>query len=252
MNRGRTFMKANFVRSLCVICALSVSAASAQETNEVEQLKRELREMRDQMLRMEQKLETLEQKKPETAVAQPKPAEPPPATPTAEQVQELNEKVDRVARSAEKSPAQRVQPGHRPGGRNDLLLSQQGQAADGQRSARRVRCVPAFGGVERSPRRSIRSRKAYVVINASADAGHRRGDLSASKKRRCRRLRCRGTSTLKAGRFFGEFGRLAYIHDHELPFVNRPLVLDQYIGGESRTDGAQLNWLSADQTITSA
>ena len=48
---------------------------------------------------------------------------------------------------------------------------------------------------------------------------------------------------MKAGRFFGEFGRLAYIHDHELPFVNRPLVLDQYIGGESRTDGVQLNWL---------
>ena len=49
--------------------------------------------------------------------------------------------------------------------------------------------------------------------------------------------------TVKAGRFFGEFGRLAYIHDHELPFVNRPLVLDQYIGGESRTDGIQVNWL---------
>ena len=48
---------------------------------------------------------------------------------------------------------------------------------------------------------------------------------------------------LKAGRFFGEFGKLAFIHDHELPFVNRPLALGQYIGGESRTDGAQLNWL---------
>jgi hypothetical protein len=48
---------------------------------------------------------------------------------------------------------------------------------------------------------------------------------------------------VKAGRFFGEFGRLAYIHDHELPMVNRPLVLDQYIGGESQTDGLQLNWL---------
>ena len=48
---------------------------------------------------------------------------------------------------------------------------------------------------------------------------------------------------LKGGRFFGEFGRLSYIHDHELPFVNRPLVLDQYIGGESQTDGLQVNWL---------
>ena len=48
---------------------------------------------------------------------------------------------------------------------------------------------------------------------------------------------------LKAGRFFGEFGKLSFIHDHELPFVNRPLVLNQYVGGESRTDGAQVNWL---------
>ena len=49
--------------------------------------------------------------------------------------------------------------------------------------------------------------------------------------------------SLKAGRFFGEFGRLSYIHDHELPFVNRPLALDQYVGGESRTDGVQVNYL---------
>ena len=36
---------------------------------------------------------------------------------------------------------------------------------------------------------------------------------------------------------------MSYIHDHELPFVNRPMVLDQYIGGESRTDGVQVNYL---------
>ena len=48
---------------------------------------------------------------------------------------------------------------------------------------------------------------------------------------------------VKAGRFFGEFGRLSYIHDHELPFVNRPLALDQYVGGESKTDGVQVNYL---------
>ena len=36
---------------------------------------------------------------------------------------------------------------------------------------------------------------------------------------------------------------MSYIHDHELPFVNRPLVLDQYIGGESKTDGVQVNYL---------
>jgi uncharacterized coiled-coil protein SlyX len=84
--------------------------------------------------------------------------------------------------------------------------------------------------------------KAYAVLNASADPITGEATVGVEE------AAIQTTSLpynldLKAGRFFGEFGRLAYIHDHELPFVNRPLVLDQYIGGESRTDGAQLNYL---------
>ncbi|MDB6057287.1 MAG: hypothetical protein JWO95_1131 [Verrucomicrobiales bacterium] len=84
--------------------------------------------------------------------------------------------------------------------------------------------------------------KGYAVINASADSETGEATLGVEE------AAIQTTSLpynleLKAGRFFGEFGKLSYIHDHELPFVNRPLALDQYIGGESRTDGAQLNWL---------
>jgi hypothetical protein len=50
--------------------------------------------------------------------------------------------------------------------------------------------------------------------------------------------------TVKGGRFFAEFGRLSTWHDHDLPFVNRPMVLDQYIGGESQADGVEVNWLA--------
>ena len=49
--------------------------------------------------------------------------------------------------------------------------------------------------------------------------------------------------TVKGGRFFADFGRLSTFHDHDLPFVNRPFVLDQYVGGESQADGVELNWL---------
>jgi len=49
--------------------------------------------------------------------------------------------------------------------------------------------------------------------------------------------------TVKGGRFFADFGRLSTFHDHDLPFVNRPFVLDQYIGGESQADGVEVNWL---------
>ncbi len=49
--------------------------------------------------------------------------------------------------------------------------------------------------------------------------------------------------TLKGGRFFADFGRLSKFHDHDLPFVNRPLVLDEYVGGESQADGVELSYL---------
>lgn len=48
---------------------------------------------------------------------------------------------------------------------------------------------------------------------------------------------------LKGGRFFADFGRLSKFHDHDLPFVNRPMVLDQYVGGESQGDGVEGSWL---------
>jgi len=72
--------------------------------------------------------------------------------------------------------------------------------------------------------------KGYAVINASADP------VTGEAKVEIEEAALQTTSlpwnlTLKAGIFFGEFGRLSYIHDHELPFVNRPLVLDNYIGG---------------------
>lgn len=57
--------------------------------------------------------------------------------------------------------------------------------------------------------------------------------------------------TLKGGRFFADFGRLSKFHDHDLPFVNRPEVLDQYVGGESQADGVEINYLAPfDQYVT--
>src|SRR5438128_5623482 len=49
--------------------------------------------------------------------------------------------------------------------------------------------------------------------------------------------------TLKGGRFFADFGRLSKFHDHDLPFVNRPIALDRFVGGEAQSDGVELNYL---------
>jgi hypothetical protein len=45
--------------------------------------------------------------------------------------------------------------------------------------------------------------------------------------------------TVKGGRFFADFGRLSKFHDHDLPFVNRPGVLDTYIGGSRSPTGSR-------------
>ncbi|HYR95481.1 MAG TPA: hypothetical protein VEM57_02050 [Candidatus Binatus sp.] len=49
--------------------------------------------------------------------------------------------------------------------------------------------------------------------------------------------------TVKGGRFFADFGRLSKFHDHDLPFVNRPLALDNFVGGESQSDGVEVSYL---------
>jgi hypothetical protein len=50
--------------------------------------------------------------------------------------------------------------------------------------------------------------------------------------------------TVKGGRFFADFGRLSKFHDHDLPFVNRPQVLDTFVGGESQADGVEVSYLA--------
>ena len=49
--------------------------------------------------------------------------------------------------------------------------------------------------------------------------------------------------TAKGGRFLADFGRFPKIHEHELPFVNQPLSIERMVGGETRADGAELNYL---------
>jgi hypothetical protein len=49
--------------------------------------------------------------------------------------------------------------------------------------------------------------------------------------------------TAKGGRFFADFGRFPKVHDHELPFVNRPLSIERPIGGESQADGVEVSYL---------
>lgn len=49
--------------------------------------------------------------------------------------------------------------------------------------------------------------------------------------------------TVTGGRLFASFGRLAHFHNHELPVVERPLSLENFIGGETQADGVEVSYL---------
>jgi len=158
-----------------------------------------------------------------------------------EQIQELDAKVDKVVEAQKKTLMSEFNPAI--GVVGETLFSYRSRSSGDTGNDR----PGGFDVFQRSIELNLAASvdpfaTGYAVINASADSRTSEANLQVEE------AALQSTSlpwnlTLKAGRFFGEFGRLAYIHDHELPFVNRPLALDQYIGGESQTDGAQISWL---------
>jgi hypothetical protein len=157
------------------------------------------------------------------------------------QVRELNEKMDQLAEAQSRSFPSIFNPaigfvgetvfGYRSKGPSQTGSDRPGGFDFFQRSVE----LNASASVDPFA-------KGYVVINASADPVTGEASLGVEEAA-LQTTSLPGNLELKAGRFFGEFGRLSYIHDHELPFVNRPLVLDRFVGGESRSDGLQVNWL---------
>ncbi len=158
-----------------------------------------------------------------------------------QQVQELNEKVNQVVEAQRKVLPSEFNPSIGLVGETIFSYRSRGSSQTG---SDRPGGFDVFQrSVELNAAASVDPfAKAYVVANASADA-HTGEATFGIEEAALQTTSLPWNLEVKGGRFFGEFGRLAYIHDHELPFVNRPLVLSQYIGGESRTDGLQVNYL---------
>ncbi|MAG30480.1 MAG: hypothetical protein CL908_06240 [Deltaproteobacteria bacterium] len=49
------------------------------------------------------------------------------------------------------------------------------------------------------------------------------------------------TFTLKGGRYNIDFGLISALHDHHLPFVDKPQVIQEYLGGSLRGTGLELH-----------
>jgi hypothetical protein len=244
---------------LILSVSLCASGLRAQETNEVAQLKEQMQQMQKGFEKREQDMETRFEKKiaaqdavieslkeklafmptnpPSPSVAIVPPAE----TVMPEKLKELNEKVDSVVEAQKKTLMSEFNPAI--GLVGETVFGYRSKGSDQTGSDR----PGGFDIWQRSVELNVAASvdpfaKGWVVANASADSAT--GEASFGiEEAALQTTSLPGNVSLTAGRFFAEFGRLAYIHDHELPFVNRPLVLDRYIGGESRTDGLQLNWL---------
>jgi hypothetical protein len=169
----------------------------------------------------------------------------PPQQPvTPAQIEELNRKVDEVIEANKKVRPSEFNPAIGLVGETIFSYRNRDSSQTPQGGSNQPGGFDVF---QRSVELNIAAAvdpffRGYAVLNASADA--KTGEALVDVEEAA----LVSTSlplnlTLQAGRFFAEIGRLEYIHDHELPFVNRPLPLEQYVGGESRTDGIQLNWL---------
>jgi hypothetical protein len=252
-------MKLKTVLGWSSALCLSAMTAQAQETNQPADFNQRLIQMQEKFEQREREMEARFDKKitaqdaeiealkkqlagtgtnpPASVVA----GTPSTNTVTPEQLKDLNDKVDQVAEAQKKTHPGEFNPAI--GVVGETVFSYRSKGSDQIGSDR----PGGFDVWQRSVELNVAASvdpfaKGYAVINASADAATGEATMGIEEAA-LQTTSLPGNLELKAGRFFGEFGRLGYIHDHELPFVNRPPVLDQYIGGESQSDGLQLNWL---------
>jgi hypothetical protein len=230
--------------------AFAEGSGATEKTNEVEQLKQQLQQMQENFARQQaeqqKQIEALTQKldavlKQQTAQSG---MNQPPGTAsgvTTNQLNELNEKVDNLAEASKKTLVSEFNPAI--GLVGETVFSYRSKGSDKTGSDRPGGLDIWQRSVELNVAASVDPfAKGWVVANASADSASGEATFGIEEAA-LQTTALPWNISLTAGRFFGEFGKLSNIHDHELPFVNRPLVLDQFIGGESQSDGLQLNWL---------
>jgi hypothetical protein len=234
---------------------LSATVLQAQEANETEKLSKQLKQLQESFEKQQSEMKAnferlmreqqaqIEALKKQIANATNAPAGAAQTNQAAteQQLKELSEKVEEVVKAQTKVRPSEFNPSI--GLVGETVFSYRTKGSDQTGSGR----PGGFDVNQRSIELNIAAAvdpfaKGYAVINASADSATGEATMSVEEAA-LQTTALPWNLELKAGRFFGEFGRLGYIHDHELPFVNRPLALDQYIGGESKTDGLQLNWL---------
>ena len=200
---------------------------------ELEELKKQLRALKQQIERQQAIIEKLSAGQPPPQTA-PAPASPPPAA-TAAQDEE------RLKRQVTEQVLRRIQPS----------LAAANKTVPAQFNPALGFVIDTVGSYSARDRSNFEFRSGEIGISASVDPFARgyaiiNGTQSgvAVEEAAIVTTSLPWNLTVKGGRFFADFGRLSKFHDHDLPFVNRPLALDRFVGGESQADGVEVSWLA--------
>jgi len=242
----RVCRKRPFVAALLVAAMAVEPVISRGQTSQPDQLRQELEGMKEQLRRVEEQMkkqEAIIQKQQaiidklaagKPAAAAPAAAAPPP-TPTAEADSE------RIKREVTEQIMRRIQPS----------LTAANKTFPSQFNPALGLIIDTVGSYSANHGGNFELRAAELGLSASVDpfargyaiiTGSNQGGFDVEE------AAIVTTSLpynlgLKGGRFFADFGRLSKFHDHDLPFVNRPHVLDEYVDGESQSDGVEGSWL---------
>jgi hypothetical protein len=219
-------MRSTIQALVCGTVCLFSAHAFAQVTPTAQQLQRELGIMKEQMRQMQDKIRQQEEVL-EKLSTQPPPAPPAPALPAADTREQLKQEVrEEVLRD--------IQP--KLAAANKTFPSQFNPAIG-------LIIDTAFSHRDHGGEK-FDFRAAEIGISASIDPFARgyailsgTPDGFSVEEAAIVTTSLPYNLTVKGGRFFADFGRLSKFHDHDLPFVNRPVVLDRFVGGESRGDG---------------
>jgi hypothetical protein len=238
----RSTVQAFMVSTLCVFATQVFAQGTspsrvAQSTTE--QLRRDLDTMKEQMRQMQEKIRQQEEMlqklgTPEAAPPTPE-AAPPTPVPTPPQVQE-----EQLKREVKEEVLRDIQPRLTAASRTfpSLFNPAIGLVIDNvfaayEHEGENFEFRSAEIGISASIDPFVRG---YAIFNGTSDGVEVEEAALVTTA-------LPYNFTAKGGRFFADFGRLSKFHDHDLPFVNRPFVLDSYVNGESQANGLEVSYL---------
>jgi hypothetical protein len=231
---------------LAVLITIVPRGARTDESSDETQLRKELNAVKEQLRRVEQQMKQQEELIRKLGAEKPSTA---PTAATAATTEEEQKKAEELKKKIADEIEEKLQP----------LLAGANKTFPSQFNPAIGFIVDTVGSYSRRDKANFEFRsgelgvsanidpfaRGFAIINGTADGieVEEAGIVTTSLPYNL---------TVKGGRFFADFGRLSKFHDHDLPFVNRPIALDTYVGGESQGDGVEVSWLAplASQYLT--